>query len=208
MSGKKVDSETDDVKAEVKRDTMAAGTGPQEESAETGTTEVGETEAASTRPDVSTRARWVAAAAIVIIAALAGALAFQAHRAGALTDAREDIRKEATTRVPDLLTYDKATLEDDQARALDQTTGSFTDDYRDLLDNVVAPAATKRNISTTASVSAAGVVAVERDQGVVLLFLTQTTVTGGAGTSVSGSRVEVTMKRVGDDWKIAGLKPV
>jgi len=42
----------------------------------------------------------------------------------------------------------------------------------------------------------------------VLVFLTQTTTAKGNRKSVSGSRVEVTLKRNGDDWKIAGLRPV
>jgi len=55
---------------------------------------------------------------------------------------------------------------------------------------------------------AAGVVSGDGDQVVVLLFLTQTTTAKGDRSSVSGSRVEVTLKRTGDDWKIAGPQPV
>jgi Mce-associated membrane protein len=54
------------------------------------------------------------------------------------------------------LSYDKATLDQD----LDQTTGSFTGDYKQTLTEVVEPTARRRGISTEASVSAAGVVSV------------------------------------------------
>jgi len=143
--------------------------------------------------------------AAVAIAVFAGA---QAHLAASTADARADALDAAKTRVPVLLSYDKTTLDEDLDRALDQTTGSFSDDYEKILTEVVEPTAKRRGISTEASVSAAGVVSGDRDEVVVLLFLTQTTTAKGDRSSVSGSRVEVTLKRTGDDWKIAGLQPV
>lgn len=154
------------------------------------------------------RSRQLALGAFLVALALAVFAGLQAHRAAATSDARAAALDAAKTRVPALLSYDKATLEGDLERALDQTTGSFTDDYEQILTEVVEPTAQRRGISTDAAVSAAGVVSGDRDEVVVLLFLTQTTTAKGDRSSVSGSRVEVTMERVGDDWKIAGLKPV
>ena len=154
------------------------------------------------------RLRLLAVGAVLVALALAAFAGLQAHRAAATADARADALAAARTRVPDLLSYDKATLDDDLGRALDQTTGSFTDDYEQILTDVVEPTAKRRGISTEASISGAGVVSGDRDQVVVLVFLTQTTTAKGDRSSVSGSRVEVTMERSGDDWKIAGLKPV
>lgn len=149
------------------------------------------------------------AGALLVLAVIAAVVAgVGAHRAAATTDARADALAAAKQRVPALLSYENATLDDDLRRALAQTTGAFTADYGTLLDDVVKPTATARRISTSASVNAAGVVSGGRDRVVVLLFLTQTTVGGRGGSSVSGSRVEVTMARAGDDWKIAGLKPL
>ena len=154
------------------------------------------------------RFRLVALGALLLALAMAVFAGLQAHRTAATSDARADALDAANTRVPLLLSYDKATLEKDLDRALDQTTGSFTDDYEQILTEVVEPTAQRRGISTHASISAAGVVSGDRDEVVVLLFLTQTTTAKGDRSSVSGSRVEVTMERSGDDWKIAGLKPV
>ncbi|MCR1785133.1 hypothetical protein KVF89_21520 [Nocardioides carbamazepini] len=156
------------------------------------------------------------AAGVLVLLLLAAAVlsAFQAHRAAGLTDARADALAAAKERVPTLLGYDAATLDADLAAAADQTTGDFRTDYGRILEEVVRPTATERGISTTAAVNAAGVVRGNSDQVVVLLFLTQTTNAtrgengGKGGTSVSGSRVEVTMARDGDRWRIAGLKPV
>ncbi len=155
-----------------------------------------------------TRSRLLALGVVLLALALAVFTGLQAHRTAATSDARADALDAAKTRVPDLLSYDEATLEEDLERAIAQTTGSFTDDYEQILTEVVGPTAERRGISTEASVSAAGVVSGDRDEVVVLLFLTQTTTAKGDRSSVSGSRVEVTMERTGDEWKIAGLMPV
>jgi hypothetical protein len=155
-----------------------------------------------------TRSRLVALGAVLAALALAVLAGVQAYVAASTADARADALDAAKTRVPVLLSYDKATLDEDLDRALDQTTGSFADDYEKILTEVVEPTAKRRGISTEASVSAAGVVSGDRDEVVVLLFMTQTTTAKGDRSSVSGSRVEVTLKRAGDDWKIAGLQPV
>lgn len=131
-----------------------------------------------------------------------------AHLAGATAQAHEDALAAARTRLPDLLSYDSTSLDEDLERALDQTTGAFTADYRRILTDVVEPTAKRRGISTSASVSAAGVVSGDRDEVVVLVFLTQRTTAKGDAASLSGSRVEVTLARAGESWKIAGLKPV
>ncbi|HWU22305.1 MAG TPA: hypothetical protein VN088_12315 [Nocardioides sp.] len=145
----------------------------------------------------------VVALLLVVVAAVGG------HRAAQSADARTEALAAAKTRVPLLLTYRKSHLSEDLANALEQTTGSFTADYSKILSQVVEPTARRRGISTTASVRAAGVVSGDRDAVVVLVFLTQATTADGHRSSVSGSRVEVTLDRVaGDAWKIAGLRPV
>lgn len=155
-----------------------------------------------------TRTRLLALGLVLLALALAAFTGVQAQRAAAASDARTDALDAAKTRVPDLLSYDKATLDKDLDRALGQTTGSFADDYEKILTEVVQPTAQKRGISTDATVVAAGVVSGDRDKVVVLLFLTQTTTANGDRSSMSGSRVEVTMKQDGDEWKIAALKPL
>ena len=154
------------------------------------------------------RSRQVALAVVLVALALAILAGLQAHLAAARAEARVDALAAAKTRVPALLSYDRASLDDDLDRAIEQTTGSFTDDYRTILTDVVKPTAARRGISTKAVVSAAGVVSGDRDEVVVLVFLTQTTTAKGGRTAVSGSRVEVTFERSGQAWKIAGLKPV
>jgi len=50
-------------------------------------------------------------------------------------------------------------------------------------------------------------VSATRDRVVVLVFLTQTTTSGGQEPTTSANRVEVSMELDGEDWKIAGLLP-
>lgn len=154
--------------------------------------------------------RFARLAGLLVVAALAAAVTcgVLAQRATTAADARADALAAARTRLPTLLTYHQRTLKDDLGLALEQTTGEFTQDYRKILTEIVEPTATSRGISTEASVSAAGVVSGDREKVVVLVFLTQTTTAKGDRASVSGSRVEVTMERVGEAWKVAGLKPV
>lgn len=165
-------------------------------------------------PRTASRGRLLAAGVLVLLVAAAAFTTVQVQRAAGLADARSAALAAAKERVPALLGYDAATLDADLATAADQTTGGFRSDYGKILAEVVGPTAAQRGISTTAVVDAAGVVSGTRDRVVVLLFLTQTTTTtkgegrGKGGTSVSGSRVEVTMSRDGDQWRIAGLRPV
>jgi Mce-associated membrane protein len=160
------------------------------------------------RTPTPSRARIAALGFTLVALALAIFAGVQAHLAAATSDARADALAAAKTRVPELLSYQHDSLDDDLDRALDQTTGSFTEDYKKVLTDVVEPTAERRGISTTASVSAAGVVSGDRDEVVVLVFLTQRTTVKGGRSSVTGSRVEVTMTRTGDTWKVSSLQPL
>lgn len=163
-----------------------------------------------TVPAIGRIRRLTVAAMVVALVVLSGSAAFQARREADLGVAQDDALAAAIARLPDLLGYEHATLSEDLDRALDQTTGDFSDDYERILDGVVEPTAARRKISTSASVSAAGVVPGQdaHDRVVVLVFLNQSTTARDSDPAVTGSRVEVTMVRVGEEWKIAGLEPV
>lgn len=154
------------------------------------------------------RTRFTSLGVLLAALALAVMATLLARSASADADARSDALSAAKALVPDLLSYENATLQDDLAHAGAQTTGTFGADYRKILKDVVKPTATKQGISTQAAVSAAGIISGNRETVVALVFLTQTTTARGNHSAVSGSRVEVTLKRDGDAWKIAGLKPV
>jgi Mce-associated membrane protein len=151
--------------------------------------------------------RW--AVVLLVIVGMAAAITFAALAGHASDRARDrtDALATAKSRVPVLLSYDHRTLEADLDRSKNQTTGRFRTDYTKLLEGPVAKAATQKQISTKATLSGAGVVEVAGPRVTVLVFITQTTIAPGAEPSVSASRVEVKMQRVGNGWKVAGLTP-
>lgn len=148
------------------------------------------------------------AVVVVVLFATAVSLAVLSARATSVDDARDEAVASAKARIPTLLSYQHADLATDLKAALATTTGGFKDDYQQILDEVVSPTAAQKKIDTAAEVTAVGVVEAERDRVVVLAFVTQTTVAEGVSPSVTGSRVEVTLVPVGDDWLISGLEPV
>lgn len=157
--------------------------------------------------DRSLLLRWAIVALVVLALAAAVVFGVLADRASERARDRSDALAAAKSRVPVLLSYDHRTLEADLARSKDQTTGRFRTDYAELLDGAVAEAATRKQISTKATLSGAGVVRATGSQVTVLVFLTQTTVAPGAEPSISATRVEVRMQQVGNGWKVAGLTP-
>lgn len=151
-------------------------------------------------------------AALVVVTALlilaAAVLAFLTHRGQQVEAARRAAVSSAEHRLPTLLSYRHDRLDRDLAQAVDQTTGSFHDEYQELATRTVRPTAERRKVDTTASVSGAGVVRASADRVVVLAFLTQSTVMAGGAPVVSGSRVKATLERVGNDWLLSALEPV
>ncbi|WP_110206308.1 hypothetical protein [Nocardioides daejeonensis] len=146
--------------------------------------------------------------ALVAAGAVAAAMAWLGVRADADPAAQQEALREARSRVPLLLSYDVATLDDDLDRAIDQTTGEFRDDYAEILDKSVRKLAAKRGISTVAEVVGAGVVDGDEDRVTVLVLVNQTA-TGRSGEPVVlGSRIEVEMVPDGDTWRIAGYTPL
>jgi len=108
-----------------------------------------------------------------------------------------------------LLSYDYHTVDQELKKARDSITGPFLDDYTKLTTTVVAPAARDQNIVTKAVVVGSAVVSAEPTHVVALLFINQTTTTKTApDASQSGSRVTLTMDKVGDRWMVAALTPV
>ena len=150
---------------------------------------------------------WVIAAAMITAIAAIATFSILHHQRVSDEHARSEALAAARSRVPVLLTYSYRTLEDDLARSVDQTTGKFQSEYRQLAKDVVKRTATRKRVSTTAVVTGAGVVRGDRHKVVVLVFLTQTTTSPGAAPSKVVNRVEVAMEPGGDGWKIASLTP-
>lgn len=160
---------------------------------------------------MSSRIRpWIVGGIVLALFVVADiVLAIAAHRVAGDDEAGAAALRSAETRVPVMLTYNHASLEQDLTVADANTTGAFGRQFSVLLRDVVAPQARKNKVSTEASVAAASVVSRTDRSVVVLMFLTQATTSGKDATPVlTGSRVEVTMKRTDAGWFVAGLEPV
>jgi Mce-associated membrane protein len=147
--------------------------------------------------------------AVVTLAAVAGWTWHQQQRSQHVEDARGEALTAARTSVPKLLSYHAASVDQDLAAAQKLLTGSFRDEFGDLAQQLIAPAAHRRHITTSASVRTAGVVDGTADEVKALLFVSQSTTSDrSATTKVDGSRLEVTMRRVDGRWLIAAMDPV
>lgn len=149
----------------------------------------------------------------VLVALAALAVAFAAvmwlgarHDRSQITDQTAALTV-AQQRLPLLLSYNYATLTNDLARSMDQTTGTFSDDYAKLVNEVVRSTARNRQISTKATISGAGVISQRGNDVLLVVFLTQRTTAPGATPSVTSSEVDVTMRRTGGTWKVSALSP-
>lgn len=111
-------------------------------------------------------------------------------------------------RVPLMLSYDYKTLDSDLAVAVGNVTGPFKNEYRSLLETVVAPRAVKQEVVTSTRVVDAAVIGGNSSTVKVLAFLSQSSTSGKKAAQASGSRVIVKMMHTKDGWFVAGLEPV
>jgi Mce-associated membrane protein len=115
----------------------------------------------------------------------------------------------AQTEVPTLLSYNIARLDDDLGKGISLTTGQFGTDYRLLVSDTLEPAAKRRQVVTTATVSGSGVVSVDNDDVVLLMFINrQASSVDAPSTQLDMGTVKVTMRDVSGRWLIAGMEPV
>lgn len=165
----------------------------------------------SARPRVRGGGAW-RILAVVLIAALLGVNGWLWHRANqnrARERARDAGMAAAQQAVPKVLSYGYTSLDADLAAAKAETTGPFKSDFSTLVNNVVAPAAKSKRVTTKAVVRGAAVVQSSLRHVEVLVFVTQTTTSGtGAAPLITGSRVDVTMTKVGASWLVSALNPV
>jgi Mce-associated membrane protein len=151
----------------------------------------------------------------VIIALLAvvtiadGLLWCSNHNASQARTAATAASAAAKNALPVVLSYNYLNLDGYADRALADTTGPFSDNLKNLLQTQVIPAATQRAIVTQTTVQAIATLRAETTTVELLVFIDQTTRTQDNPVPlVQGARLDVTMAKDGDTWRIAGLKPV
>ena len=145
---------------------------------------------------------------IAAIAVVAG-FGWQDRSVSAEESARDEALNAAGSSVEQILSYDYRTIEEDVDAAKELTTGALREQYDETAPSLLSQARQVRAI-VQASVGSAGVVNVDGDRVVVLLFVDQATVkqVGDAAeptTRIDQNRVRVTMSKVGDRWLVSEL---
>ncbi|MDN5759743.1 MAG: h domain protein [Tomitella sp.] len=162
------------------------------------------------------RVRWIVRvlAAIAIALAVAGAgLELRHLHEMRLADSGEEAVGAAADQVPALLSYESDTVDQQLHDAASGLAPSpYRDRFTDTIESTVIPTSEDKSISTSADVVGSALVSSRDDGAVVLLLIDQRTTSATTGVDsppdVAGSRVEVTMTRDGDEWRIEELRPV
>jgi Mce-associated membrane protein len=150
-------------------------------------------------------------ALVVAAMGLATGLFYFRYRPDQQTDdaaAHEAIRAASDGAVA-LLSYSPEGLNRDFATAKSRLTGDFLAYYNQFTENIVAPAAQQRQITTTASMVRAALSELRPNSAVVLVFIDQNTASKDRPEPVmTASSVRVTLSKVKDSWLIADFSPV
>jgi Mce-associated membrane protein len=157
-----------------------------------------------------------AAAALVLLTALAAAsVAWTSSARSDLSaaegrrEARSAAAAAAQQAVPELLSYDAATLDDDLAAARDWITESFRDEFATLQDDLIQPAVEEQGFATAAEVTRVGVVEGTTRVVTLLVFVEQTTEREGEEPDEPiATRATVRMEKVDGRWLVGDLRPV
>lgn len=124
-------------------------------------------------------------------------------------DAREVVLEAAKTGTVALLSYSPETLDQDFATAKSRLTGEFLDYYTQFTEQIVAPAAREKQVTTSAAVMQAAVAEMEPDSAVVLAFVNQNTVSKeNPEGAFAASAVKVGMTKSDGRWLINAFDPV
>ncbi|MET9214072.1 MULTISPECIES: twin-arginine translocation pathway signal [unclassified Nocardia] len=163
-----------------------------------------------------TRLRSEARVAALILVAAAAAIAAivlwsTQYRPDSAVDttAKQAAVEAATTGTVALLSYKPATIDEDFAAARTHLTGDFLAYYSQFTQQIVAPAAKEKSVTTAAAVVRAATAEIGPDRAVVLVFVNQTTTSADKpDPAITASSVRVTLTRVDEDWRISSFDPV
>lgn len=146
----------------------------------------------------------------LVLAAAVGTATYLRQRQTATADARGAATNAARAGVTTMLSYGYQTFDRDVTRASGLLTGDFQRRYRDLMTGTVRSAALSRRTVTNASVARSSVISATPETVEALLFVNQTTTSKASQgqPQLSGSRVRVTMRKVGARWLISNVSPL
>lgn len=144
----------------------------------------------------------------IAIALGAGFLKWQDDSAQASQEAAVASVQAATESTIAMLAYQPDTVDQQLGAAADRLTGTFRDEYTQLVNDVVIPGSKEQRIAAVATVPAAASESASENHAVVLVFVNQTTTIGNGTPSDSLSTVRVSLDKVGDRWLVSQFEPV
>jgi Mce-associated membrane protein len=106
-----------------------------------------------------------------------------------------------------MLSYKPDTVDKQLGSARDLLTGPFRDSYASLVNDVVIPGARQKQISATASVSAAAPISADPNHAEALVLVNQAIVVGSGAPTESTSSVKVGLTKVDGRWLISSFDP-
>lgn len=161
-----------------------------------------------------TRRRWSRIIVFIVLpmvalafASLAGFLKWEDGSLRASELARMQSVQAAKDTTVALLSYQPDTAEKELGAAAQLLTGSFKNDFNDLIGKVVIPGSKQQRISTTATIPGAASISATANHAVVLLYVNQSTVVGSGPPTDLQSTVRVMLDKVGDRWLISEFTP-
>ncbi|MFJ2834340.1 hypothetical protein ACIO52_03170 [Nocardia sp. NPDC087230] len=132
-----------------------------------------------------------------------------ASDARAADRAGREARDFAVETVSQILSYDHRNVEQHFTSVLDSLGGEFRPQFEEVSRQVIVPSAQKRQVVTNADVVGSSVIDARPDRAELLLFVNQSTTSAEQPeTKIDGSRVRVTVERIGSRWLIVDMKPI
>ncbi|WP_036527295.1 hypothetical protein [Nocardia sp. CNY236] len=124
----------------------------------------------------------------------------------------ERARKEAVAAagraVEEMLSYTPNTVDTELQQVIDDNSiSAFRDEFNRYVEEQLAPNAKEDQITNVATTQAVGVVSASRERVVALVFLNQVATIRDQST-ISGSRLRVTMVSVDSRWMVEEWTPV
>jgi Mce-associated membrane protein len=150
----------------------------------------------------------LAAAVIVALTVAAVLLVRENQHDTAVATARRDAAPAAQDTVAAMLSYTSPTVDKDLG-AISGLTGSFEDEYHNLVTKTIVPVAMEKGVSTRARVVSTAVLSAAPDRVTMLMFIDQVTISTAVPTpTTSSSRVTVTAEKHGARWLVSGMAPL
>lgn len=149
--------------------------------------------------------------ALVASAGAAVGIYFTLYRPTQQTDAAatNTVLEAAKNGTVAMLSYSPDTLDEDFAAAKSNLTGDFLSYYDQFTSQIVRPAATQKNVKTSAAVVRAAVAEMHPDSAEVLVFVNQvTTSKENPDGAFAASSVKVGMQKIDGRWLIAQFDPI